>query len=315
MGNRKVIVTGATSFIGKALIERILEMKQYEVVAVVAPNSLRKKNIPESGKIHIIEADLKDMDMINVKALDDVDIIFHVAWSSRFNNPRYNLEGQMQNVDYMGKIINLGRKIGCRKVLGIGSQAECGRVLEPIAESTPDKPETAYAIAKCHAYEKGMKLCEQYGIDFYWPRILSAYGPGDNMHTMIMSCLDAAVYNKKIALTKCDQIWDYIYVSDVANALIGIADKGIPGIKYTLASGCGKKLVDYISEIAEITSASFLMDGIGQKEYVDGQVMYLVGDIRRLSADIGFQPVISFSDGIQKILAENFNFFVKKEEG
>lgn len=311
MGNRKAIVTGATSFIGKALIEAILKMDQCEIVAVTAPNSLRKKNIPKSERIHIIESDLKDMDMLDVKELNDVDIIYHIAWSSRFNNPRYNLEGQMQNVDYLSKIFSLGEKIGCRKIVGIGSQAECGRVTEPIAESTPDNPETAYAIAKCYAYEKGMELCERYGIAFYWPRLLSAYGPGDNMHTMIMSCLDAAIYNKKIEFTRCEQIWDYIYVDDVAKALIGIADKGVPGIKYTLSSGCGKKLVEYIKEIAEIANAPFLMEGIGKKEYADGQVMYLIGDIERLSVDLGFRPTTSFSDGIRAILAENFDVFIK----
>lgn len=214
-------------------------------------------------------------------------------------------------MDYLEKVINLGRKLDCKKIMGIGSQAECGRVSEPITELTPDFPENAYAVAKCRAYERGMTLCEKYGIDFYWPRILSAYGPGDRRHTMIMSCLTAAVHNQKIEFTKCEQMWDYVYVGDVADALMGIADRGIPGIKYTVASGQRKKLSDYIEEIARITDAPFLLEGIGKKEYVEGQVMYLVGDISRLKKDIGFQPMISFADGIRTTLETDFDFFAK----
>ncbi len=136
---------------------------------------------------------MRDIDKLDTNHIGFVDVIYHIGWSSRFSNQRYNVEGQMQNVTYLGKVINLARKIECKRILGIGSQAECGRVFEPISELTPDYPETAYAIAKCHAYERGMKQCEKYGIDFYWPRLLSAYGPGDKMYTMIMSCLDAAI--------------------------------------------------------------------------------------------------------------------------
>ncbi|MCI8936476.1 MAG: NAD(P)-dependent oxidoreductase [Lachnospiraceae bacterium] len=306
MSSGKVIITGATSFIGRALMDKILNMQQYEIIAVTASDSLRKDKIPKSERIQIIESDLKDIDMIERDVTDSVAVIYHIGWSSRFSNPRYNIEGQRQNVDYLEKVINLGKRLGCRKILGIGSQAECGCVAEPITELTPDHPETAYAVAKCHAYKRGMELCGKYGIDFYWPRLLSAYGPGDKMRTMIMSCLDAAVHKKKVEFTKCEQIWDYIYVSDVADALIGIADRGVPGIKYTIASGHGRKLAEYISDIAEIADAPFLLEGIGKKEYVDGQVMHLVGDISRLSLDIGFRPAVSFSEGIRATLKADF---------
>lgn len=311
MRNRKVIITGATSFIGKSLIEKILQFQQYEIIAVVASDSLRKGNVPRSERVQIVESDIKNIDMIDVENMDSIETIYHIAWSSRFSNPRYNSEGQLQNVDYLEKVINLGRKLGCKKIMGIGSQAECGRVSEPITELTPNSPENAYAVAKCRAYERGMTLCEKYGIDFYWPRILSAYGPSDNRHTMIMSCLNAAVHKQKIEFTKCDQIWDYVYVGDVADALIGIVDRGIPGVKYTVASGQGKKLADFIAEIVKITDGSFLLEGIGKKEYVDGQVMYLVGDISRLSKDVGFYPVTSFTEGIRAILEVDFDFFAK----
>lgn len=305
MNNGKVVITGATSFIGNALIRRFLARNDYEIIAVVRPNSLRRSSIGTSERVKIVESDLEGIDKVDEK-LYDAEALFHVGWSSDFENARYNLEGQMQNVAYLEKVFLLAREINCRKIIVVGSQAECGRVSSPISELTPDNPETAYAIAKCRAYERGMELCGKYGINLYWPRLLSAYGPNDKMRTLIMSCLDAATRKNEICLTKCEQIWDYIYVDDVAEALIKIMDKGVPGIKYTIASGKGRRLSDYISEIAEISQSPLLLNGIGKKEYSNDQVMYLVGDISRLRADTGFDASVTFRRGIEEILRYNF---------
>lgn len=306
MDNKSVIVTGATSFIGNALIRQMLLEGGYRIFAVTSPDSNRKNSICKSDNVEIIESDLSGIDRILPDCTEKIDAIYHIGWSSRFDNARYNLDGQMQNVEYMQRVITLADRLGCKKVLGVGSQAECGRVGEPITELTPDHPETAYATAKCQTYERGMELCEKYGIRFFWPRLLSAYGPNDKMRTMIMSCLHAAVYKEKIQLTGCEQIWDYIYVDDAADALIRIVERGQCGVKYPIASGVGRKLVDYIAEIAEITNAPFLMDGIGMKPYAQEQVMYLVGNIRLLCEDTGFVRKTDFKQGIRNTINKNF---------
>lgn len=303
--NKKVIVTGATSFIGSALI-RQLKKGSGGILAVVSPDSPRKNRIHQSDSVKIVECDLANFDRLKVDDKEQVETIFHIGWSNRFHNARYNTEGQLRNVEYLKKVIVMADKVGCKKILGVGSQAECGRISSVLSETTPDQPETAYAVAKCQAYAKGMELCGRYGIEFFWPRLLSAYGPGDKMRTMIMSCLSAATYKKKIEFTKCEQIWDYIYVDDVADALIKIVNKGVPGVKYTIASGQGRPLKDYICDIAEITGASWILEGIGKREYAEDQVMYLTGNIQRLTEDTGFEPKVSFKKGIEETLRVDF---------
>lgn len=307
MKKKEVIVTGATSFIGNALIRQLLKEDGYKIYAVVSPNSCRKDSICKSDGLEILESDLFDIDQIMPKRTETVDAIYHIGWSSRFENPRYNFDGQMQNVVYLEKVITLAERLGCKKILGVGSQAECGRVGEPITEKTPEHPETAYAEAKCRSYERGMELCGKYGIQLFWPRLLSAYGPNDKKRTMIMSCLHAAIHKKKIEFTGCEQIWDYIYVDDVADAMIKIVERGQCGVRYPIASGKGRRLSEYIAEIAEITGAPFLMDGVGAKPYAEDQVMYLVGNIGRLQEDTDFMPKTDFKQGIKNTINRNFN--------
>lgn len=293
----KIIITGATSFIGNALVRRLYGIAGCKIYAVVRPNSLRRNTLHGFANIEIIEADMCCLTGLE-SIVSKCDALIHVGWSSDFADPRYNLEGQMKNVEYMEGIIELAARTGCNKLLCVGSQAECGRVNGMITESTPDHPETAYAIAKCRAFEYSLQRCEKNDIKLYWPRLLSAYGPNDKSRTLIMSCLNAAKSRRKIALTPCEQMWDFIYVDDVAEALLRIIWKGKPAVKYPISSGVGKHLYEYISEMARITQYDALLKGIGQREYAKEQVMYLVGDISNLCKDTGFCPNTSFTQGI-----------------
>ncbi len=296
----KIIITGATSFIGNALIRRLSTLDECVIYALIRPNSLRRGVLCNCPNVNIIEADINGLAGIE-RMTGKCNVLIHVAWNSDFTNPRYNLDGQMKNVEYMKGVVELAARTGCDRLLCIGSQAECGRVNQAITENTPDNPETAYAIAKCRAFEYGLKACEQYNIKFYWPRLLSAYGPGDKSRTLIMSCLNAAKNKQKIALTACEQIWDFIYVDDVADALLKIIRNGRPMVKYPISSGTGKHLYEYIERIAHITQYNDLIKGIGQKEYAEEQVMYLVGNIDVLCRDTGFLPTVSFENGISNI--------------
>lgn len=62
-----------------------------------------------------------------------------------------------------------------------------------------------------------------------------------------------------------EQIWDYIYVDDIANALYLIASKGMHAKRYPIGSGVARSLRSYIMDIAFITKSDKLLDGFGKK--------------------------------------------------
>ena len=288
----RVIVDGATSFIGIALINELVP-NGYETLAVIRPGSNRSEDLHRNISVaDIVECEISELNKLsdhidNKKKNLDFDVFFHVAWSSDFRNPRYNLQGQMRNVDYTLNAMRAAFELGCKKFLVVGSQAECGLVDEPINSKTEDSPVTAYAAAKCETYYRCCELSDRLGIDLFWPRLLSAYGPCDRKHTLIMSCIDACINRKEIALTGAEQIWDYVYVDDVAKALRLISEKGKPRKKYTIASGVGRPLREYIQDIADVYNYPALMNGIGKRPYSENEVMYLVGDVSEIKEDTG----------------------------
>lgn len=296
----RIIITGATSFIGLALTDLLLG-EGYPVTAVIRPGSMGKGLLPRSDNLQVIESELGGVDGLELPG--PCRTLFHIGWSSDYPNSRYNLEGQLLNVDYTRRAVELAHSAGCGTFLCVGSQAECGRVEGMITADTPANPENAYAEAKCRTYEMSRELCERYGIKQCWPRLLSAYGPYDRPHTFIMSCIRAGLDTASMEMTPCGQIWDYIYVGDVARALFMVAEKGGHGVRYPIGSGTGRPLREYVKAIAETTGHPGLLDGIGKKPYGDRQVMNLVADISRLTADTGFAPATPFEDGLSRTIA------------
>lgn len=286
-----VIITGATSLIGIAYIKELVK-SNYQVTAVIRPGSRRSEILHmEFRGINVVECDISDLatlkKILSSNKISNYEIFCHIAWSSDFVNPRYNFDGQMRNVDYLADAIMAASELGCTKFLAVGSQAECGLVNKPLNSKIPDNPMTAYAMAKCEAYRCGCKLSKDLGLDFYWPRLLSAYGPYDRPSTLVMSCINSCINRTEIAMTKAEQIWDYVYVEDVARALKLIVEKGEPKKKYSIASGVGRQLVEYIKEISEVFEYPELMKGVGKREYSENEVMYLVGDVSELFDDTG----------------------------
>lgn len=308
----RVIITGATSFIGMALIRKLIGIEK-EVYAIIRPGSTRKSYLPVSHYVTVVEAELKNLDELQIP-VDCCDILFHIGWSSDFVSPKFNLEGQMQNVVYAEKAANLAHRYGCHTFLSIGSQAECGQVNGCITADTPGKPQDAYGIAKLVTYSRLKALCEQYGMKFCWPRLLSAYGPFDRPHTLVMACMRACLENRTIELTKGAQIWDYIYVDDVAEALCYIAEHGKHAKKYPVGSGNAKSLRSYIEEIANITGNGCILRGIGKRAYAENQIMNLLADMSETQNDTGFQCKTEFHIGIMKTLEHMRTIEFEKRE-
>jgi nucleoside-diphosphate-sugar epimerase len=291
---KKIIITGATGMIGVSLTQYALE-RGHEVLCLVRKSSTRIGRIPASVKI--IYADMKDYKNINTK--DQYDIFYHLAWNKTWGTLRDDIETQLNNIQYTIDAINLAERSGCKKFVGVGSQAEFGPVSTPLRTDTPVNPLSGYGTAKYTAGKLGKLLCAQLKMEFNWVRILSVFGPLDAEHTLIMYTIKELLAGHSPELTKCEQIWDYLYCDDAARALFDIGNKGINGKTYPLGSGCSLKLSEYLNIIRLAINPNGVLL-FGKKEYYPYQPMFLCADISELSKDTGWVPKISFSEGIQK---------------
>lgn len=297
---KKMLLTGATGMLGAAILNECA-VRKIKAAAVIRPDSDRRKRIPRSNFIKVIECGLEEIEKLPSIAGDGFDAFYHLAWGNTDKNGRNDAAKQNRNVEYTLQAVKAAQKIGCGIFVGAGSQAEYGRVSIPINEDFIPAPETAYGTAKLSAGKLSAELCNQIGIKHVWTRIFSIYGPNDSAATMIMYCIGKLLKKEKPLLTKCDQMWDYLYCNDAARALILAGEKGKDGSVYNIGSGICRSLIEYV-KILKNTINPGLELGIGEIEYGRSQIMHLCADISKIKKDTGFKPAVNFEQGIKETI-------------
>lgn len=204
--------------------------------------------------------------------------------------------------------MEVAARFGCKIFLGAGSQAEYERTEGALTPDTPTFPETSYGCAKLAAGLLTRLRARQLGLAHIWVRILSVYGPHDGEKSMIMSTLKKLLRGERAQLTRGEQIWDYLFNADAAEALRLLAERGTDGKTYVLGSGKAAPLREYISTLASALHAQQLVD-LGAVPYAEGQLMHLEADPSALLSDVGWRAKTSFEEGIRKTID-----FLKSEE-
>ncbi len=292
-----IVITGPTGAIGMALIKRCLELNT-EVLAICHKGSKRISQIPQDERVKILEADLQDYKELSVETGKEYDIFIHLAWNGTFGDSRNDMNLQSDNIKYTLDAVELANRLGCKTFIGAGSQAEYGRVDEPLRPDTPAFPENGYGIAKLAAGQMSRIRCEQLGIKHIWTRIFSVYGPYDGQYTMIMSTLNKMLNGEETHFTAGDQIWDYVYSEDAAQMILDLAETAKHGTIYCIANGKSQPLKEYIKDMYEATGCKARL-GLGDIPYNDKQVMRLCVDKDYILPG----KRTGFKEGIEKILA------------
>ncbi len=297
---QKIVITGPTGAVGMALIHKSIA-EGCEVLAICHRGSKRNEQIPKHPLITVVETDLEELGRIDYLPENEYNVFYHLAWKGTFGDGRNHMPLQIENIQYTMDAVKLAKRLGCHTFIGAGSQAEYGRVEGKLYPDTPTFPENGYGMAKLCAGQMSRVLCGQEGLQHIWVRILSVYGPYDRGETMISSCLGKMLRGEAADFTAGEQLWDYLYSEDAAEALWLLGQKGINGKVYCIGSGKAFPLKEYIQKMHTLTGEKATLR-FGAIPYAKGQVMELCADITALTEDTGFLPKTSFEDGIRKTI-------------
>lgn len=301
---KSIVVTGATSTIGVAIINEALT-NNIEVLAICSKNCHKKERLPQSSLLTIVESDISDYKNLDIPKQKKYDAFFHLAWLASINNfERNNLYPQAQNILYALDSVELADKLGCHVYVGAGSQAEYGRRQEVLDENTEPKPETAYGMAKLCVGQMTRLACKKKNIVHIWPRIFSVYGPCCADETVVQHTVKQLLQKKEPKLSGGEQIWDFLYLKDAGRAMLLLVQYGHDGEIYCVASGKSDMLKNYLFKIRDIIDTNLQL-GLGKIPYSENTVMNLQADIRKLTMDTGFIPKYSFEEGIKETIDWN----------
>ena len=185
----KIIVTGATSMIGQALIEESLK-HGVKVCAVIRKDTSRRNRLPEHPNLQLAECSLEELERLPEIISGEWDTFYHIAWGYTGAARNKSVLLQKKNIDFTLQAVTAASKLGCKRFIGAGSQAEYGPLdMEKIGPDALEHPTTPYGVCKLAANQLSKLYCKELGMEWIWPRIFSVYGIYDKESTMVMTAL------------------------------------------------------------------------------------------------------------------------------
>lgn len=289
----RIVMTGATGFLGQALCRELTE-NGHEVTAVIRPESAGKADSLAINKA--ITLPLNELENLT----GEYDVFFHLAWNGSGGNDRNDYRMQMENLVYMEQALKSAKQCGCRKFIGAGSQAEYGVVHgKAMEDKTVPEPFMMYGAAKLACLHMGRVLAEQLGITFVWPRIYSVYGPRENDPTLLGYVSCTLKEGKVPELSSCENMWDFLYISDFTRAMCLLAEYPEAEGIYHVASGEPRKLKEFVERARDVLKPGAELK-FGIRKTDKKRTFWLEPDVSMLK-ELGFECKIPFEEGVQSI--------------
>ena len=288
---KKCIVTGAAGFTGCNLVERLFAAG-YFVYCVVRENSAHNKRLENLANVQLVYADLAEYKNLYQQIQEPCEVFFHLAWQGG----RYDFAAQYQNVEDTLGVLEAAKKIGCKRFVCTGSQAEYGPHQDLITEETCPHPIDAYGSAKLAACILTRQRAMDLGIEWIWGRIFSLYGKYEAETRMLPALVKSLRENKDFQMaTDGRQNWDYLYVSDGAEALIALLEKGKTGEIYNIAHGNYRMMREFVGLVEKFVgnTACVVYDETNISLYS------LQPSSEKLKRDTGWLPQVEFCSGLE----------------
>jgi len=292
-------LTGATGFIGSHLARALLKAG-HSVTALIRPNANLDRICDCVSRMDVIEGTLDHVECLKPILLGRrFDAACHLAWAGVTADHRNDFEQLTWNVTRSLELWSVLQSLGCPAWLSIGSQAEYGPHSGVIREDLAPAPATSYGTAKLALCLMTSRLCALAGMRFVWLRLFSTYGPDDDDDHMVPSLVRALIRRERYPLTAGGQLWDFLYIDDVVEALLqSLQSPAVAGI-FNLASGAPVRLRDFMEAVRDQIDPSLPL-GLGDLPYRADQVMHLEGDASRFRSATGWSPKFDWREGIRR---------------
>jgi len=297
---KKVIITGANGFIGSALTN-FLANKGIKVFSIVRNENSDTDRINKNDNIEIIFCDLSEIAKLDQLILDrNIDVFYHLAWSGVSDANRNNYHSQTNNIMYTCDCVELCKNINCRTFVFASSlwEYEC---YKSMSELEPVKLSSLYSSAKIAANFMSRTLCNNYDINYRVGIITNVYGAGETSTRLINSTIRKLLNNEETQFTSSTQTYDFIYIDDAVQAFYNIGLKGINNKSYYIGSLNPRPLKDFLNVLKNCIDKEIEL-GIGKIPQSGIHLDYSMFDLYAVRNDTGFEPGISFEEGINKTI-------------
>ena len=305
---KNIFITGGAGFIGSHLIGRIIDNNHVTVFDNLSRNALEKTALKNHENLNIVKGDVLEAKAIE-EAMKSMDIVIHMAAiagvGTVVEKPTTTLKISLMgtcNILELCKNKNIKRYIGfsTSEVYGphIYQADEAGMTtLGPIG-----KPRWVYAMSKLAAEFFAESYDREFGIKFTSVRPFNVYGPRQIGEGAIHNFILKAIKNEPLEVHKPgSQIRSWCYIDDMVDALeLVLSNDKSEGEVFNIGNPQATSTTLQTAETVIRLSNS--KSKIAFKELKYPEVDIRVPSIEKARRILGFEPKVSFEDGINRTI-------------
>ncbi|MGQ0553291.1 MAG: NAD-dependent epimerase/dehydratase family protein [Planctomycetota bacterium] len=300
---RRVLVTGASGFIGGGLVRRLLGRGD-SVHVLLRPEARlwRLDSIRERLVVH--DGNLTDRAAVSA-ALRAArpDVVVHLAAYGAYESQSDAAAILTTNVVGTWNLLAACQEHGVKLVVNAGSSSEYGWRDEPMRESDRLEPNSLYAVAKAAQTHLCALLSRQHALPVVTFRLFSVYGPWEEPTRLFPTILRRARAGLPLEMVAPETAHDFIYLDDVLDALCGFERlAACRGEVFNLGSGRETTLREVVEVVLRVTGS--------RSEVHWGAMPARHWDARRWQADVSMtQSTLNWSaahsleQGVRKVAA------------
>lgn len=292
---KRVLVTGANGFVGRACLPRLLE-RGFEVHAV------SRSVPPASAIVQWHHANVKSRaEMQGLLSNLRPTHLLHLAW--------YTQPGAFwaspENLDWLHCSIELFREFelsGGSRIVATGSCAEYDWTTGLCHEqTTPCRPNTLYGRTKL-ATATFLEAMSQDNMSTAWARLFFMFGPEASAVRIPGAIISALNRNEPAKYSDGTQERDFLHIDDVARGIVTLVDSAVAG-PVNICSGTAIPIREIARQVAELLGKPELLQ-IGALPTSASEPALIVGDNARLREELGWSPSLTLCQGLSQTIAE-----------
>ncbi len=300
---KKILLTGATGFIGSHLLETLLDGR-YNLVVLKKKNSSMWRVERLKPRIKFYNVDESDLE--SAFESNNIDCIIHLAtFYKKFHENEDDVREMIEsNILFPSTLLELATKFDVKYFINTGTFFEYKLGDEKkVTENSPLEPYNLYAATKV-SFENILKYYSQnHSIKGITLKLFAPYGERDN-EKLVVYLVKGLLDGTKIELTRGEQRWNFTYVTDIVSAYLKALDY-IQNMEsdyetFNIGSGEVHSIKELVGVLEKISEQSLSVDW-GAKPYPTNEIMFVNCDNSKAEKLLKWKSQTSLEEGLKNV--------------